>query len=830
MSTQRFMTVGVFATVLLGGAAAPALAETPSALYVNPSASGCSDTGPGTSAEQPFCSPQVAADQAQPGQTVRLYPASYATGLKLSRSGTADSPIRFEAYPTPNKTFLPGSLQIDAGVHNLALTDLGFYTASIQGASDIAFDRGRLSGLGTDIPLSIGGDSHHIRVTRTRIVTPAVKVSSVAVSAPAHDVVLSTNTVYGGQVTDTVTVAGAQNVVVTSNTIRQGTRHALSVSGAAIGTVIENNVLINPSSATQAGAKLAVAADSTAQTTALFNAFSTGVGQPYTWGGTDYQTAAQFQAATGQGRSDVLGAFDGSNGGLAALPELVDSADASAPGELDTDVLGNARVDHPGVANTGGSIHDRGAFESIDRLSSNHDIYALTDSGAGIGLRFMWSANWYGLTVTSRVNWGDGSPETTKAAQATPYPTGDLDQQHVYQHPGSYTITSTVTDGVVTNTRTQATETLGNAYTALTPTRIMDTRESGDRLCDIRNLHVVGQAGVPAGATEVVLNVTATDSTGPGFLTVGSIGYPGQVGEWSNVNYATGQTVANLVTAPLAADGTVQIYARSGCPHVVVDIAGYYAKTSAAGYTPVTPTRLVDTREGTGTGGKVAKLGPGQTLQLKITGQAGIPTTGVTAAALNLTVTGPTGPGFISAYPAGGAHPGVSNLNYVSGQTVANAAIVQVSADGTIELRNTSASTTDFVVDVSGYYTATGGLYFVPRWPTRIVDTRADMVVNGDTNNHSPLLPFGTYRAPVRIDPAHAVPVMNVTVTNTRSTGFLTAFPEGSRPNASNLNWTPGLNVPAMTQVGRGADGTVSFYNGSNGSTDLVVDVFGYFV
>ena len=89
-------------------------------------------------------------------------------------------------------------------------------------------------------------------------------------------------------------------------------------------------------------------------------------------------------------------------------------------------------------------------------------------------------------------------------------------------------------------------------------------------------------AGVPPGAEAVVVNVTAVDPRGPGYLSVSPC--PGAAGPVSSVNYGTGQTVADLAVTPLAADGTicVQTYASA---HVLVDVMGWFAAGSP--FTPV---------------------------------------------------------------------------------------------------------------------------------------------------------------------------------------------------------------------------------------------------
>ena len=74
-----------------------------------------------------------------------------------------------------------------------------------------------------------------------------------------------------------------------------------------------------------------------------------------------------------------------------------------------------------------------------------------------------------------------------------------------------------------------------------------------------------------------------------------------------------------------------------------------------------------------------------------------------TAVVLNVTVTNPTAPSYLTVWPDGAAQPLASDLNYVAGLTVPNLVVVKLGANGSIDLFN-AAGTTDVVVDVVGWY------------------------------------------------------------------------------------------------------------------------------
>lgn len=237
--------------------------------------------------------------------------------------------------------------------------------------------------------------------------------------------------------------------------------------------------------------------------------------------------------------------------------------------------------------------------------------------------------------------------------------------------------------------------------TSLAPQRIFDSRNSGAMVGpgtgNAISLQVTGVGGVPgSGVSAVVLNVTATGGSGGGFLAVypTGAGWPGN----SNVNFSPGQTIPNRVIASVGAGGQVSIV-TSTSTHVIVDVGGWYngaAGTFAGTYTPVLPSRLLDTR---GAGA----VGPGGTIVLTIAGRAGIPAAGARTVALNVTATNVTAPSFIAVYPHASSWQVTSDLNTGPGVTSTNMVIVQLGPDGMIVLANAGGSA-DLIVDVAGWY------------------------------------------------------------------------------------------------------------------------------
>ena len=217
------------------------------------------------------------------------------------------------------------------------------------------------------------------------------------------------------------------------------------------------------------------------------------------------------------------------------------------------------------------------------------------------------------------------------------------------------------------------------------PVRLLDSRASlGEKIAAgaVHELPVAGVGGVASDATAAVLSVTVTEPGWAGFVTV----YPcGGARPWaSNVNFAAGQTVSTPATSAIGALGKICFY-TSAPTHLVVDVTADFSTSVGTGY-PMSGRvqRLADTREvTTSTSGN--RLGGGSVLHVAVPSfvqpvtaeaWAQVPT----AVTLNVTVTDPASAGFATAYPCSATPPFVSNVNFATGQTVAEAATISVSA------------------------------------------------------------------------------------------------------------------------------------------------------
>lgn len=346
-------------------------------------------------------------------------------------------------------------------------------------------------------------------------------------------------------------------------------------------------------------------------------------------------------------------------------------------------------------------------------------------------------------------------------------------------------------------------------FTAVTPVRLLDTRTGGGPVGAGKQISIPVGKTVPANATAVVFNLTATAPTASTFLTAWPDGQarPGT----SNLNPAAGQTVANEITVPVGADGRVDVFNHVGSVQVIADLLGYYAPGEHALYQPITPVREFQN----------TPIGPntdeGLTVFLN-----GNDLPNATALVLNVTVPNATADGFVTVWQGSGSKPTTSTVNFTKGQTVANQAVVPY--NGEFRLYN-SAGTNKPIIDLVGYYVddlpgAAGSIY-VPMTPDRVFDTRA---------SHFPVGPNTSFATQFGVPATTNAVQLNVTGLNATANTFITVFPRGQiRPNTSSLNVSPHNTVTNAVTATMGTDGVVNFYN-HVGTVDIVADEFGFFL
>ena len=839
--------VGFGAAVAAPAAWASAGSGTASgANYYVDSAVDCSDSGPGSLAE-PFCTIQAGADAATAGSTVFIAAKSgsanaWGEDVTVPHSGTASAPITFEPYQgaffTGDEFNSPG-FKLDS-VKNIVISGLessGGDLVTVENSTGIVIENSELWADTENVTaVSVTGSSS---VTIERSELGGTTNSSTAVSlGPGSSGVVADNIFAqsGPAIVADGTVAGTD---IVANTIDWACGPGIEVTGTGAQADVENNVIDNLTNngetigcdvggpTTLAGIDIGGGAGS--GVTEQYNTIANDGGDtpPYIWNGTQYRTVADYQTASGKGASDdvettvALGI-----GSMPADPDVIGTANPAAPGQPATDFYGQSPV---------GATPDRGALQYQPAAGGSLEIAGAETQVVSANLDLQGIP--WGETGDFTFSWGDGTADTTVGGPATV----DFDARnefsatHSYTDAGTYTASVTFTDTAGTFTYSQTFTTGGSTYLPQTPRRVLDTRHgTGAPEAAVAPNHALtvnvtqGATGIPVGdaVTAAVVNLTVTQPSANGYLTA----YPGGTTRptSSNVNFSRDETVANLATVRVDANGNLNLYnGSSGTTELIADVEGYYVAGSAgAGYVPVTPKRLLDTRSGIGAA--KAPVGKDGQVTLQVAGAGPVPATGVTAVALNVTAVSPTAAGYVTVWPDGSSRPATSNLNYGAGQTVPNLVIVKVPADGKIDLYSGSGGSVQLLADVEGYYTTAGGDAFVPVNPVREIDTRTGLgglstLPAKQAQNWTAYDDLFTYYSGV---------VLNVTATDGTANGDIRVYPgAASLPTTSNLNYRAGQNIPNLVMVGVSPDasGNLDFYNDSVGTVDLVADLFGYF-
>jgi len=254
----------------------------------------------------------------------------------------------------------------------------------------------------------------------------------------------------------------------------------------------------------------------------------------------------------------------------------------------------------------------------------------------------------------------------------------------------------------------------GSSFYGVPPQRLVDTRNGvGDASVvdggkfaplDSRTFTVAGIAGVPSNVESVVLNITAVSPTGTGWVTA----YPDNTTrpDASNLNLNLKSDRSNLAVVKVGSNGKIRLFVAESATHLIVDVFGYFktATGTEGKTTTINPTRIFDTRNGIGT--TKARMNPGQTRAVQVAGAFGVPSN-ATAVYLNVTSVNASAWGWLAVWPTGLPMPNSSNVNFPGGSIVPNMAIVQLGANGTLQIYNdagvSGTTSSDVLIDVLGY-------------------------------------------------------------------------------------------------------------------------------
>jgi PKD repeat protein len=281
------------------------------------------------------------------------------------------------------------------------------------------------------------------------------------------------------------------------------------------------------------------------------------------------------------------------------------------------------------------------------------------------------------------VEFGAGR-QASDLALATFGKSGYADFYNGSSSPISLVINTVGAEGTVT--------TAAETYTPVTPASVLPaTNLAGNHYLAFT---VAGKDGVPANASAVAVDITASGGTAAGHF----VTYPERTSAdqqqgayWSTRQQATGLAVVQV-------NGRVGLKnVGSGTATFSAQVVGYYSAASSAGsiFLPSPRARVLD-----------VSVAARHSVKLQVTGKNGIPAAGTTAVSVNVTATGASAPGTLTAYADGTTRPALTSLSYVTGITAVNAAIVAVGTDGAIDLYNNGTKPVTIVVDLTGSYYA----------------------------------------------------------------------------------------------------------------------------
>ncbi len=350
-------------------------------------------------------------------------------------------------------------------------------------------------------------------------------------------------------------------------------------------------------------------------------------------------------------------------------------------------------------------------------------------------------------------------------------------------------------------------------YVPLVPERFVDTRAGqGAPAGPVSGpVTVTVPATAPSDAVGVVLDVSAVTPRGTGFLRVSPAGTPPQT---TALNYPAQHGVTGLVITATDAQRQITLTTYGAATQVVMELVGYYTATPGVGgfWSPLAPTRVVDTRFGIGSP-------QGQfTGDLTFTLPSSVPASAL-GVVLDLTAVDPTHDGFIK-LAATGSTAGTTALNFEGGGSTTGLAVTR--ASGHQVTVSVAGVPTNVVVDLVGFYegAATSGSGFVALPPHRFIDTRGGLGAAGPGTG--PLL----VTVPASV-PANATAVLlDVSAVTPAGNGFVRLAAPGTAATTTAVNVMPGRSRTGLVITGiRDGQITLAVYGTT---TQLVIDLLGY--
>jgi hypothetical protein len=290
------------------------------------------------------------------------------------------------------------------------------------------------------------------------------------------------------------------------------------------------------------------------------------------------------------------------------------------------------------------------------------------------------------------------------------------------------------------------------------------------------------------------------------------------------ISAGVGEQISSVAVVEVGAQGKVSIYNASGKTHMVAEVQGYFTSAQGAtggGFVPVAHTRVVDTRNGTGTSTGTIPAGGSRTVTLT----GGVIPAGAAAAKVNLLVPGSASAGSLAAGPGTAVNRTV--FNFEAGSTQSGA-VLALSTDGKVTFRNNGSDPVNLVVTAEGYFGKVSNQGAGWRdLAKRLINTRT-------AGNGSPLAANATLDVQVggisgMATQGVAGAAVNIIVTP-EAAGYLKAWPVGqTEPAVSMMDFKADVWRGNMIVLKPGTDGRIRIRNGSSKPAHVIVDLQGWF-
>ena len=246
---------------------------------------------------------------------------------------------------------------------------------------------------------------------------------------------------------------------------------------------------------------------------------------------------------------------------------------------------------------------------------------------------------------------------------------------------------------------------VGSDMVAQGASRVFDSRAGGGPV----QAGTVKRIKAPDGAVAVAAVLTVTQPASDGWVIAHPCGT--SVPNVSQVNFRAGQSIANTTIVDVGDNGLICVWS-SATTHLILDSFGEV--DTAPDLRLSAGTRLLDTRSR-------GRVPAGGVVKARVPERSA-------AAAVTVTIVEPDYAGWATAYACDSPRPGTSTLNFATGQTVANSAVIPVGPSGEICVHTTAGA--HLIIDYAGHVPP--GSDFTPGGPSRVFDSRASGLVPQD--------------------------------------------------------------------------------------------------